>query len=72
TLGAALAVAQTLDGEARVLVESMARDAFTRGFNIASLVSSVLGVVAALVCFRFMKRDAVTGASTEGIASVPE
>jgi DHA2 family multidrug resistance protein-like MFS transporter len=59
TLGSALAVARSLDGQPRVLIESTARDAFTRGFNTASLVSAVLGLVAALVCFNFMKREPV-------------
>lgn len=70
TLGAALAVAQTLDSGARVAMESTAREAFTRGFNVASLVSAILGLLAALVCFRFMRRDAQPEISTEEAVSV--
>lgn len=56
TLGAALAVALTLDDTARQTLEITARDAFTRGFNLAAFVSALLGLLAAFVCFRFMRR----------------
>lgn len=58
TLGAALAVAETLDGESRMQVAAVARDAFTRSLNASSLVSAVLAVVAALICIRFLGRGA--------------
>ena len=54
TLGAALAVAQTLEGEAREQLTSAARHAFTRSLNVSSLVSAALAVVAAMVCLRFL------------------
>lgn len=56
TLGAAINMAATLDSEARSLIESTARDAFTRAVQAAAWVSAVLGVLAALVCTRFMRR----------------
>jgi DHA2 family multidrug resistance protein-like MFS transporter len=63
TLGAALDVAHTLDAGTRETLEITARDAFTRGFNLAAMVSAVLGMVAAFVCFRFMRRHAPSSSS---------
>jgi DHA2 family multidrug resistance protein-like MFS transporter len=57
TLGAAIEIAQTLNTEARTMIESAAREAFTRGMHTAAYVSAALGIVAALVCTRFMRRE---------------
>jgi DHA2 family multidrug resistance protein-like MFS transporter len=56
TLGAAVAVAQTLESETRELVLSAARTAFARSMSAAAFVSSALALVAALVCATFMRR----------------
>jgi DHA2 family multidrug resistance protein-like MFS transporter len=56
TLGAAIELAKNFQSDAKTLVESVSRDAFARSIRAASLVSAVLGVVAALVCAVFMKR----------------
>ena len=57
TLGAAIAVAETLEREAHEVVVSAARDAYTRSLRAASFVSAILGVAAALVCARFMRNE---------------
>ena len=57
TLGAAIAVAETLEREAHDVVVSAARDAYTRSLHAASFVSAILGVAAALVCARFMRKE---------------
>jgi DHA2 family multidrug resistance protein-like MFS transporter len=56
TLGAAIAAAETVETDARHLIVSAARDAYTRGIHAASFVSAALGLVAALVCARYMRR----------------
>lgn len=56
TLGAAVAIAETLSGDARTLLLSAAREAFTHAMQIAAAVSSALAIIAALVCTRFMRR----------------
>ncbi len=56
TLGAAVAVAQALESEAREHVLATARAAFSRSMSGAALVSSLLAVLAALVCATFMRR----------------
>jgi DHA2 family multidrug resistance protein-like MFS transporter len=57
TLAAAIAVAETVGSEARTLLVSTARTAFTRSIHAASWVSAALGIVAALVCARYMRRE---------------
>jgi len=57
TLGAAIAVAATVESEARALIVSTARDAYTRSIHAASFVSAALGVAAAFVCARFLKAE---------------
>jgi MFS transporter, DHA2 family, multidrug resistance protein len=59
TLGAAIEIAQTLDGDARALVSATARAAFTRSLHAASFVSAALALVAAYICARYMRRDRV-------------
>ncbi|HVF17284.1 MAG TPA: MFS transporter, partial [Steroidobacteraceae bacterium] len=56
TLGAAIEIAQTLEGDARSLVAATAREAFTRSLHAASFVSAALALVAAYVCARYMHR----------------
>lgn len=56
TLGAAIEVAGTLEQNARDGLVSAAREAFTRSMHAASYVSAALGILAALVCFRFMRK----------------
>jgi MFS transporter, DHA2 family, multidrug resistance protein len=55
TLGAAMGLAETLQGEVRALLEASAREAFTRAIHVASFISALLGVVAAIVCARLMR-----------------
>ena len=59
TLGAAIEVAQPLAADARTTIETTARDAFARAVRVASFVSAILGITAALVCVVFMKKRAV-------------
>lgn len=59
TLGAAIEVAQPLAADARTAIETTARDAFARAVRVASFVSAILGITAALVCVVFMKKRAV-------------
>ena len=56
TLGAAIDIATTLEGETRALIVSSAREAFTSSIHAAAYVSSALAIVAALICTRFMRR----------------
>jgi DHA2 family multidrug resistance protein-like MFS transporter len=56
TLGAAIEVAQTLEAESRDAIVTAARAAFTGAMHAASYVSAALGIVAAIVCARFMRR----------------
>jgi DHA2 family multidrug resistance protein-like MFS transporter len=56
TLGAAVEAAGTLQGETRDTLLATAREAFTRAMHAASYVSAVLGIVAAIVCTRFMRK----------------
>jgi len=58
TLGAAMAVADTLESEAREAVKTGARVAFTQALHTAAAVSAALALVAAFVCARFMRRPA--------------
>lgn len=55
TLGAAVGAAHTLGEQAGALLLSTARDAFTRAMHSAAYVSTVLAVLAAFVCSRFMR-----------------
>jgi DHA2 family multidrug resistance protein-like MFS transporter len=56
TLGAAMEIASSIEGEARSVLESAARDAFTHGMHVASLASAALALAAAFVCWRFMSQ----------------
>jgi DHA2 family multidrug resistance protein-like MFS transporter len=56
TLGAAIEIAQTLEADARKLVTSAGREAFTRGMHAAAFVSTALALLAAFVCFQFMRK----------------
>ena len=56
TLGAAIQEAQQLEGSAREVMTLAAREAFTRAFHVASFASSLLGLLAAFVCIKFMRR----------------
>ncbi len=56
TLGAAIEVAKTLEPQARDMIVSTAREAFTQAMHAASGVSAVLGLVAAVVCTQFMRK----------------
>lgn len=58
TLGAAVAIAQTLEGDARAQIVSTAREAFTRAMHVAAFVNALLGLLAALVCATFMRSKA--------------
>ena len=57
TLGAAIAVAETLDNDVRTVVVTAAREAFTSAMHAAAWVSAALGIVAAMVCAMFMRRS---------------
>jgi MFS transporter, DHA2 family, multidrug resistance protein len=56
TVGAAVEIAQTLESGARELVESAAREAFTRAMRVAAFVSAALGLLAAFVCAQYMRK----------------
>lgn len=56
TLAAAIEIASSLHGDARVVLESTARDAFTSGIHAAAVVSCVLAVAAAAVCALFLSQ----------------
>jgi MFS transporter, DHA2 family, multidrug resistance protein len=56
TLGAAVEVAKTLEPQAQEAIVSAAREAFTRSMHAASYVSAALGLVAAAVSTRFMRK----------------
>ena len=56
TLGAAVAFAESVQGDMREAVFIAAREAFTRSMHVASMVNAALGLLAATVCFRFMRR----------------
>jgi DHA2 family multidrug resistance protein-like MFS transporter len=56
TLGAAVEVAKTLEPRAQEAIVSAASEAFTRAMHAASYVSAALGLVAAAVCTRFMRK----------------
>lgn len=60
TLGAAIAIADTLEGAAREALAASARDAFNRAFQVAAFVSTLLAIVAAFVCATFMRRPSHT------------
>jgi DHA2 family multidrug resistance protein-like MFS transporter len=57
TLGAALAVAETLSGTVRDELVSGARDAFTRALHAAAFASAGLALLAAFICAKFMRRS---------------
>jgi len=57
TLAAAIAVAETAQGEVQAYVVSTAREAFTRSLHAASYVSAILALAAAFVSARFMRRE---------------
>lgn len=57
TLAVAIELAASLEGDARVLLENSAREAFASGMHAAAIVSSALSVVAALVCVRFLSQN---------------
>jgi DHA2 family multidrug resistance protein-like MFS transporter len=55
TLGAAIAIADTLEAGARETLTSAARESFTRSLHAASATSCVLSLLAAGMCARFMR-----------------
>lgn len=57
TIGAAIEIAASLDGIARSVLETAARNAFTRAMQVAAFVSSALALAAAFACWRFMSRS---------------
>ncbi|HTE41471.1 MAG TPA: MFS transporter [Steroidobacteraceae bacterium] len=59
TLGAAVAAAETLGDHARDNVLLVARTSFTQAMNVAAWVSTVLAIVASIVCFRFMRHQRI-------------
>ena len=56
TLGAAMAIADTLASPSRDSLVSAAREAFTRALHVAAYASVGLALLAAFICAKFMRR----------------
>jgi DHA2 family multidrug resistance protein-like MFS transporter len=69
TLGAAVATAQGIEGEAGATLLRLAQEAFSDSMRVSASVSALLALVAAAVCVRFMRGSAAVVATAAKVES---